>query len=1234
MLWGEEMTKVRAVEQSLITISPGDYQRLCDEYLKLKLKNTKIVTLGTRDGSSKTTKGTPDSFFDLGENKYIFAQYGSNEQNPISKIESDIKKCIDYAESFKMVNSIEKIICANASSNIQPHQYDDLIKKYKDYNIEILTTNEMAHDIVYKYPHLSEEFLGIKVGSGQIIPLKDFVRENDKKAMSASLSTTFTCREDELNSLFQMIKSSSVTILKGPAGVGKTRLVLEVLEKFNNKIVICIRENGNSIFDDLPFLFEEKDSYVLFIDDINDTSHMNLKNIVNYVIQNDLNEKVKIVATARDYVYSNAYELISEYIDDVSTMTIESFSNEDLTEIISTNFPIQNHLFTNQIVRMSRGNPRLAILIANIGRDGGFNRETSIYDVFKIYYKNIIKNNELSRDEEKSIFLIALLGKHSLKEESLALNYMLSALDLTKKVYMQNCSSLNRDELVHIFKDEIVEISDQNLRDYLLYYGLIEEKYVLISSILFHLFPKFKHQLVKVLNIITNIFKDQSAGMYIVEEVKYAWDLTEDSNQKEYLKTFATIYPSKTFAVLNEEISSVESDSSYDLLEMNTDNVNVTEEILLVISSFLSSNDSNSEENDDDQEIALNLLLKYLEKRPSLLNQVYEVLSSGNSISEYAHIHEYKTMNIIIDKVLDKCQKLNHDYYIKLFMLLSKDYLKFVFDKTDFLEGKTVTFQEIPVYDNKGQRDLRRKIYSYLGELYAEELAEEIHDIIMQTRMSGITGDYNEYFSDLVEYELSLINNFIIEKWNDPDFSQCKVLRHLDYLKRKFNIHGFNVFSNYQANDNYMLYLKFIGEGIDYEDKYSYEEKLFRHEEFVASLFGKLNEDIIFLLIHTFQLASVYCKSEVYIFYEGFIALIDKSDFQVSLNLYNKLATHNLLTNGIVGSMASKLTKYSKVEQFIQGLDIEKDGLLLLEYYLNLSSEDISLDKADNLLYLIENNNDFNIPIRRFTEYNQYEKHVGKILDIYLERSLKNNYLAEYYLRCTSEDNYRALHGIIGNNYDILSSFYLLTSETFYDFNLYMFNNLVDSIGTDFILDFFNKKNINNFKSYSEVIWNKENYKEYIDKLFESYRSDYFLIDFHSKNIFCSSKDTLVIERQKNWIKSYIDNYFNDEDRIKGIFTCINNNFSVTDRIEMINYFIPKNDNIDFFKKLWLFDNNLPAQSTLTNFDRIHKQFYMDLFDSIDRTEFLNHAIYLREKITALEKHIDKLEVQEYLEDY
>lgn len=1225
------MSKIRAIEQALITISPGDYQRLCDEYLKLKLKNSKIITLGTRDGSSKTTKGTPDSYFIFGESKYIFAQYGSNEQNSINKIEDDIKKCIIYAKVHNMVGGIEKIICANASSNIHPHQYDEIIRKYKDYNIEILTTNEMAHDIVYKYPHLSKEFLGIKVGSGQVIPLGDFVKENDKKAMSASLSTKFTHKEDELINLFQMISNNSVTIVKGPSGVGKTRLVVEVLEKFDNKIIKCIRENGNSIFDDLPFLFEENKLYVLFIDDINDTSNINLKNIVNFIVQNNLNERVKIVATVRDYAYSNVVELISEYIDDISTLVIENFNNDELEKVISTNFPTFNHLFISQIAKISRGNPRLAILIANIGNDGLFNEETIIYDVFKIYYKKIIQSNELSSNEEKSIFISAFLGKHSLKEKNNALNYMLRVLNLKEDVYTQCCFSLNRYELIYIFKDDIVEIPDQNLRDYLLYYGLIEKKYVSFSSILRHLFPEYKLQVVKTLNIITKIFNSQSARTYIVEEVKNAWESIQYTNQREYMKTFATVYPSKTFTILNEEINSTEPELNYDLRKLKVDNVNISDEILSILSSFLSSKYSNNSENNTNQEIALNLLLKYLEKRPNLLNQVYVMLSSENTLSDYAHIYKYQTMNLIIDRILDKCQNLNYDYYIKLFLLLSKDYLKFVFDNSEFLEGRTFTFKKIPVIDNEGQRDLRRKIFSYLGEIYIEKLAEDIHDIIMQTRMSGVIEQDDGYYSDLIEYEFTLIEKFITGKWTKPNFSQSKVLRHLDYVKHIFKVDSDTDFSNFQINEHYMFYLEFIGESMDYEDEYNYEKKIFRQEQFVGSLNGNLNEEILFHLTKTYQLVLLYCKNDIYMYNQGIIALSDKLDFQSNINLYKKMVDLNLLNNNILSDISKKLVKYSKFDQIIPSLNFEKDSLLLLEYYLSLTSDDIDLKKVDNLVYLIENNKDFNIPIVKF---NEYEKHIRKILDIYLERSHQNNNLAQLYLNYVGEDGYRKLKKIFVNNYDILSSFYLLIGDSFYDRNLLMFNDIVENVGMDFILKFFKKNNIYDFKVYSEAFWNKDNYKEYGDKLFDSYYFDYLLIDFHSENIFCNSKDTLVIERQRKWIKSYIDNYYNVEDRIKSIFRCINNNFSIIDRIEMINYFITKNNDIEFFKKLCLFNNNLPAQSTMTNFDRIHNQFYTELVDKIDKTKFLDHIIYIKELISNLEKNIDKTEILEYLEDY
>ena len=60
-------------------------------------------------------------------------------------------------------------------------------------------------------------------------------------------------RTEELKASKEKLEQSNVLVLSGPAGVGKTRLALQICEEFavkNGYETLCIKSNGLELFED------------------------------------------------------------------------------------------------------------------------------------------------------------------------------------------------------------------------------------------------------------------------------------------------------------------------------------------------------------------------------------------------------------------------------------------------------------------------------------------------------------------------------------------------------------------------------------------------------------------------------------------------------------------------------------------------------------------------------------------------------------------------------------------------------------------------------------------------------------------------------------------------------------------------------------------------------------------------------------------------------------------------
>lgn len=1235
---GDFVNKVRTIERKFLELSPSDYQRLCDEYLTLKLRKNNIVPLGTMDGASKTTKGTPDSYFVLDNGMYILIQYGSNERNALSKIDGDIKKCIDYAREEKLLLQIQKIICMNASSNIPPHRMEELLSKYQDYNIQIITASELARDLVYEYPHLAKNYFGIEPFSGTFLILEDFIKDNENQPLSTPLDNIFVDRENELIELKNKIEENFFVIVKGPAGIGKTRLVVEFLKQNVNRKIFCVSENGNSVYEDLPFLLKEDESYLLFIDDINEVSKKNVQHIIKFILNNHLKDNVTIVATVRDYALESILSLTKSLSFSSTILELKSENDEHIQNIIEVNYSEMNSIFTDQVKRIAKGNPRMATLIAEIGKQGGFEKDWTIPDVYHHYYKKIIDDNSLTNIEQKTLFISAFLGKHSIIEESnSAMNYVLERLDIKRSQYTESIYKLNNSELISFFKDEVAEIADQNFRDYILYFGFIDQKYIKISSLINELFPEYSEKIIQFLNIIIGIFKEKDTNEYISREIQEAWDNAE-GNFDEYLEYFATFYPNQAFKRLNERIkNTVQENTKWDSLENNNRNVQIRDFNLKVLSLFMQSNDSNDTEVENNQQIALGLLFNYFDRKPDLIYEVFEVLKADNNITRFTYFSDYNTANLILKKIQEKESSNNKDQYNELFLLLSENYLQYSFENTRYLGSGRLNFSKIAICDNEGQRDLRKTIFLHLKNIQNEDNEDRIHSIVFESRFNSILDGLEDDYDKLIQFEIKQIYNIFISDWNEIDFKKAAILRRLEHCFSLNNINTEINLSIYQENEEYLLYLKFSGEGTEISE-YDFNKIIENQENFINNYAEEIIENNISQLVSILETIQNHDIPEImenrYIFNMGISHLINKIDVNICFDLYLKLRDRGGLNHYFVAHFSQKIIRENMTADIIGKLDSPEDNFLLFNLYKSLDTSELSEQYVERLFNVVKSENKFFIPILELVKFKSYPRIIDQFLNTYLERAKDNPQLVADYLAFNDRDDFYKIESLLNDNLEILEELYFLAKKELYDYDLLFFKYLLKNSDEDFLIKFYSEDAYFNLDRFTEALWLEADFDEYIDLIYSIYSHRTGMLDLYSNNIFCSSKNEKVRVRQINWIKKYIDINSDNEELLVKVLSCIRSNFKLVDRIELTLYFIEKNDDPNLFQKLPLYNAHMGAQFQMTKIERDSILFHKELLEKIDQTKYLDHVILIRERIERLEKQIERIEISEYLEDW
>lgn len=709
----------------LSTLEGGGFQDLCDALLCAEGYKD-IFSLGMKAGTLKTTTGNPDTYFRSESGKYIFVAYTTEQTSINKKIKEDIEKCLDQEKTGVSVKDIEKIICCHTSSTLKAGDDQALRKLCSSYGIELeLYGIDRIANLLYRvYPYIAKDKLNFSIDSNQIFPREEFIKQYDNSnGRTAPLTTTFLYRENEKKEILEMLEKEKVTIILGKAGVGKTRLALEIAKKYqeeNNCKILCIKCNHLPIMEDLSRYISTAGKYLIFVDDANEL--VGLSHLIEYTLRDEDRYDIRILATVRDYAYKSVINEAKKLVN-VKSYVISKFSNQEIREFIKTNLKIENNDYIEQIVRIAGGNPRIAYMAGKLAVEKNDLRSiANMEELYKSYYGFFLENTTILTDLKLCLTAGIVSIFNTIDLENLdRIQDVLNLVGMDKDGFTTYIYSLHSMEYVEIKSERVARISDQCLSNYMLYYVFFEKRLIVFSDILRVGFRKHKNSTIKSVDVLLNIFYSDKMKDYLIDEISKVWDefKTDDKVFEEFVRAFHIFKPEESLLYVSEKIEQTESvNIDINLLEDEERkwNVDIKDGILQLLGGY---------KKDHGLTEAIELAVKYCMKKQDAVKLVYSLFKSYYSVNKDSYYEGYYVQNLVIDKIREN---LNFPIIKKLFYKISSHYLSLYFDCVEIERDHVLTSYRISVVLTEGCKQYRTKIWTEIISLANDK--DNLEDIV------------------------------------------------------------------------------------------------------------------------------------------------------------------------------------------------------------------------------------------------------------------------------------------------------------------------------------------------------------------------------------------------------------------------------------------------------------------------------------------------------------------------
>lgn len=1245
------MATITTIKQRIEQLDAGSFQLLCDAYLT-KEGYPNLVALGTRAGTTKTTPGTPDTYFCSIGGKYVFAEYTTQQTGLSNKIREDLEKCFDVQKTGVPTDQISEIVYCHSSSNLSPK--DDLtLKQYCTDNgveLRLIGIDFLSEELYQKYPVIVKEHLGLTYDTEQIRSLPDFVQHYDSNDLAAPLNTVFQYRQHEIDLIDSAFERHDVVVLTGVAGVGKTRLALKYADDYcikNGYQLFVIHNHGLPIFEDLKFYFEKPGKYFIVIDDANQISQLPL--ITEYVNKKGSGYHTKIIITVRSYALEKIRKELKANVR-FEEAVIGAFSDDEIKSIVSNHYGIQNYLYLDRIARIAEGNARIAILAGKIASDA--NRLDSINDASQLYeefFGKVFQESHLEEDIQLQITagVIAFLN-------TVHLDYLTPVLTVLSDSGLDTCAlksciyKLHELELVNVCHDKAVAISDQCFANFILKYVFFDKKSISLSAMIDACFEPFREKTMQAINTLLGVYRSQEMHDFVANEINIIWSRKKEADAAdfwEWIKAFYPVNPEETLLLIRERVEQADK-VIIPVNSIDTDKYknyqHIDDEIISILGGFA---------NTENLDAALDLFFAYYLKRPDLFMEFYHSINQYYGIDSNAVQNDFYTPIHLINHFTLCSDQWRNEYIRLLFFSVIGEFLKVHFTSHEVSrKANSISICNFSLKPSKSVFSYREKIWSQIIAI------QEKHGCKPEIRslLNNYNGTVEECSLEIIMKDAPFIDMLLETEFSENDLNDCMLAEHVFSIFTQINYNSIIIprFLNSEKLKKYRVLV-----GPEWELNSNYQKWEAEKEQIITDYLSKA-KDATKAFDNLYEIYSECVSGRVqgaWGFGSGMQRAVkymleeEKNCKYVAEKLIHAPKLDGLYLLDVINKMFS-CCAVEEVFALVNSAPTDTKDYWIFAFYHEYPKTQVSSETVSKFYEYLKCDYDRDLQIDRSRELKFLSHYKKYDLDVFIKSvrlifskrhyapKIVTNYLVlffnEYYCEAS------LVLELFKQDMTLLEDIYVFESkyDIHLDFDGHMLKALCDNNEAFIEKYYINVYAANRYHRHEEsrrlqAIYTCKNYFTVIDIIVDDCANQgrFVYYDLASlMKIFVAVPQNLI-EKSNLWVQHYITDQNKNVEKMQALFEAIAESADPDRRISFIKSLVSVNNDAELFSKIDLIpchymvsESTVPLYSGWINYLEKLRTLFHGL-------TFIKHKLIIDNEIKRLKALIEQSEIEDVL---